>query len=546
MNAIKKILTISLAIMLMLGVGTAAMFASSGAEAHAAQKGTLTVNGTTDGKTYAVYKVFDLTQSGDNYSYSVNQNFKAFFTEKKIADPIAYVKGLGDAELSNLAKDLFTWAKAHNITPAAKKKADGTSMTITGLDYGYYIMNPLGASGPDGQTATMFSMNTVSGKDTTINVKAVYPTIDKNIKNEGKTNEASIGDDITYVLESKVPDMTGYNRYYFIINDTLSKGLTYKAIDSIKVGQTTLTTDDYTVETSDAGNGKTAVKIVFKDFLEKYKDEVGSSIVVEYKATLNENAAAGTAEVNKASLTYSNDPDFDYKGDKPEDNPGTKPPTGETALVETETYTTSLTINKVDADQKKLTGAAFRITGNGVNIVVTTGDVYTKAADGTFWKLTDGTYTTTDPNGADVDKTKYESTTDKYKKETKATINTKDANVKAEAFVNEDGTLSFTGLGAGKYTISEIVTPDGYNPIKDIEVTVSFDKDKKAFSAEASGGNTVSVNGNKLSMTVVNKSGSLLPSTGGIGTTIFYLVGAALLLGGGFMLVRRKFGRING
>ncbi len=553
MKAIKKTLSICLALILMLGVGATALFAAPGAEVDAAaQKGTLTVNGTTAGKTYAVYKVFDLTQSGDNYSYTVNENFKDYFTKKNIADPIAYVKDLSGADLSNLAKDMFSWARANNIAPAAKQKAGGTSMTINGLDYGYYIMNPLGASGPDGQTATMFSMSTVSGKDTTINVKAVYPTIDKNIKegdNTSKTGEASIGDDITYVLESKVPDMTGYSRYYFIINDTLSKGLTYKQIDSVKVGQTTLTKDDdYTVETSDAGNGKTAVKIVFKNFLEKYKAEAGAAVVVEYKAKLNADAVAGVAEVNKASLTYSNDPTFNYTGDRPEDekDPEKTPPTGETAKVETETYTTSLTINKKDGDGKTLAGAAFRITGNGVNIVVTTGDVYTKATDGTFWKLTDGTYTATDPNGDGVDQTKYESKTDKYKKEAKAVIDTKGSNVDAEAFVNAEGTLTFTGLGAGTYTISEIVTPNGYNSIRDITVDVSFDKTKKAFAATASDGNTVSVENNKLSMTVVNKSGSLLPSTGGIGTTIFYIVGAALLLGGGLMLFRRKFSRSNG
>lgn len=545
MKLTKKVLSVFLALMLVAGIGCTSLMAMS-ETAHAARTGTLTVNGTTAGKTYAVYKVFDLTQSGENYSYTVNNNFVQYFKSKKIDDPVEYVGKLtaNSAELSKLAQSIFAWASENGVTPAAKKEATGDSMTIDGLGYGYYLLNPLGGSKADNGYATMFSMNTLSGKDTNINVKAVYPTVDKEIKGEGKTNSASIGEDVTYVLKSAVPDMTGYRGYYFIFNDTLSKGLTYKNIESIKVGDKTLTKDEYEVIGPDtADNGGTKIKIVLKDFFRNYKDKAGSDITVEYKATLNKDAEAGTAEKNKASLTYSNDPSYDYQGDKP--TPGSNAPVGETATTETETYTTSLTINKTDGN-KKLTGAAFRITGNGVKIVVTTGDVYTKAEGGTFWKLKDGTYTTDDPDGAGMDKSKYESTTDKYKKEAKAVINTKGANVNAEAFVNSDGTLTFTGLGAGSYKISEIVVPDGYNAIDDFDVNITFDKTQKKFTAVASNGNTVSADGNKLSMTVVNKSGSLLPSTGGIGTQIFYILGAILLIGGGAVLFGRRKIRNNG
>ncbi len=545
MKLTKKVLSVFLALMMVAGIGCTSLMAMS-ETAHAAQTGTLTVNGTTAGKTYAVYKVFDLTQSGDNYSYTVNSDFAQYFKDNGIADPVEHISKMSgnSAELSKLAQSIFKWASEKGIAPAAKKTADGNSMTIDGLGYGYYLLNPLGGSKADNGYATMFSMNTLSGNDTEINVKAVYPTVDKEIKDEGKTNSASIGDDVTYVLKSAVPDMTGYKGYYFIFNDTLSKGLTYKDVDSITVGGKKLEKADYEVEGPDAAdNGATKIRIILKDFFNKYKDQAGADIVVEYKATLNKDAEAGKAEKNKASLTYSNDPSYNYDGDKPA--PGSNAPVGETATTETETYTTSLTINKTDG-KNKLTGAAFRITGDGVNIVVTTGDVYTKAADGTFWKLKDSTYTTDDPNGADMDKSKYESTTDKYKKEAKAVIDTKGAKVNAEAFVNADGTLTFTGLGAGSYTISEIVVPDGYNAIEDINVDITFDKAEKKFTANASNGNTVSVDGNKLSMTVVNKSGNLLPSTGGIGTQIFYILGAILLIGGGAVLFGRRKIRNNG
>lgn len=107
----------------------------------------------------------------------------------------------------------------------------------------------------------------------------------------------------------------------------------------------------------------------------------------------------------------------------------------------------------------------------------------------------------------------------------------------AVAIIDDDGRITFTGLGAGKYTISESNTPAGYNTIADIVFTVSFDPDTKTFSAD----NDISLGANNtLETTIVNKKGSLLPSTGGIGTTIFYIVGAILVIGAGVILVAKK------
>lgn len=199
-----------------------------------------------------------------------------------------------------------------------------------------------------------------------------------------------------------------------------------------------------------------------------------------------------------------------------------------------------MTIQKQDGAGKALTGAAFRISGGGVKKVVTTGDVYVESTDGAYWKLTDGTYTTTDPNTDGIDTSKYASEDTRYAKEETTTIDGTLENVNVEAFVDENGQLTFAGLGAGTYTISEIVTPDGYNSIPDFTVTISFNANDKTFSATSSNSTSVSPNGNLLSMIVVNQSGSTLPSTGGIGTTIFYVVGGVLVVGAGVLLITRK------
>ena len=147
----------------------------------APQTGDLTINGTTAGKVYDLYKVFDLTHSGDNYSYTVTDEFANFFADEKYGDnPVAYVENLkGNADgLANLAKDLLAWAIANN---KPTKTVTGTADTtiVNDLDYGYYLMNPNGGSNPTDSWGTMFSLGTVLGEDTEIELKAEYPTIDK-------------------------------------------------------------------------------------------------------------------------------------------------------------------------------------------------------------------------------------------------------------------------------------------------------------------------------------------------------------------------------
>lgn len=537
MKSLKNVFGLLMALIITLALST---------PAFAAQTGDLTIQGTTSGNKYDLYRVMDLTQAGSSYSYTVNADFAPFFAAKGAdwADPVTKIGEMSNdsTALSQLAKELLDYAVREGIAPRTIIGADG-STTITQLEYGYYLLNPLGGSAASGTYATMFSLNTLSGADTTITVKAEYPSVTKQILENGvgaATNEASIGDDVKFQIFSKVPDMTGYTKYFFVVNDTLSKGLTFQQIDSIKVGGTPLDDTAFSFASAGKADGTTALEIVFKNFIQ-YAGRAGEEIDIEYTARLNESAQIGSANKNEVTITYSNDPKVTPSGDPDNpDKPSSTDPTGTTPKAVTETYTTSLTIHKLDGDRNILTGAAFRIEGDGVNTVVTKGEIFVADnAAGTYWRLTDGTYTTVDPATDGVDQTKYISTTDKYTKKTQEVLNTKVGNVKAEAFVDENGQLTFSGLGAGDYTITEIVTPHGYNSIDPFQITIGFDRTTKTFSAQKDA-TDLTIAGNVISLDIENKSGIALPSTGGFGTTVFYVLGGILICVAGILLVVKK------
>lgn len=149
MKKMKKLVSILLTVIMVLAMA---------ASAFAAQEGTLTINGTTEGKEYDLYRIFDLTQAGDNYSYTVNEDFKGYFSENNISDPVKYVedmKGEDKADnLSYLAQGLLAWAREHKID-AVERVPGAAESTSVDLEYGYYLLNPVGASGSAGSTATI-------------------------------------------------------------------------------------------------------------------------------------------------------------------------------------------------------------------------------------------------------------------------------------------------------------------------------------------------------------------------------------------------------
>ena len=539
---------------------------------------TLTINSQTSGHTFEAYQVFagDYSTENDtehlsNVTWGTGVDGDALLAALKsdvtignafadcatAADVATVLESYGgdsasiDAFAAVVEEHLTT---THTDSGAPTGTAPNLVYTISGLDDGYYFVKDQDDSlaGQESNAYTKFMLRVLG--DETVDAKADFPPLDKKIDAATDTdtengddpvssNNAAIGDKVPYILTSKVPEMDGYDTYYFIVNDTLSKGLTFNDDVVIKIGNDTLTKGtDYTVTTTGGEGQQTNVRIVFKDFIQ-YKDQAGDAITITYSATLNENAVIGAVDgnPNKAQLIYSNDPNYDYDGDEPSGDE----PTGKTPEVTVRTYVTGIRIAKVGEDgQTALTGAKFKIEGTRLNTVLVSGTRYVQDNDsGTYYQLkpttANGEYTYTDKAPTDQTKDAYVDPTGakKFRLETFTDSPiTKAEDVSYEGWVDASGVLVFKGLGAGEYTITELVAPNGYNLLAS-PITVNID-----WQAPATGSNdctwstrtegaSYDASDGMIHITIENQAGATLPSTGGIGTTVFYVTGGVLVVG---------------
>lgn len=514
-----------------------------------------------DKHTYELYQIF----TGD-YADGVLSNVKWGKNGKggsqdeavsdTILDELTELNSQTDSQKLDAIKKYVDLTGAMDVEPT--KNTDG-SVTYNNLTPGYYLVKDEDGSIEGNDIYTTYVVRVTDGS-LTFKRKGDVPTVDKEIVEgtQGKdVNEASIGDTINFKITGTLPsNIADYKEYTYIFTDTLSKGLTYTD-NTIKVcivnGATEKDVTKYFYQgigTYDENNG-TTIMVGISDLkalgnLEEVTINNNSKIVVTYSATLNKNAKiAGEGNDNKVKLSYSNDPNNSGEGTTapPPENPGEPTePKGQTPESRTVTYTTGLTILKNDSANKVLTGAEFTLTGNGVNIVLVATDEFVEDANGNYWKLKDGTYTTTEPNtsGGDEDNSDfYESTTQKYEKTTTTVSKgASQSETNVVGAVGNDGRVTFSGLGAGTYTITETKTPSGYNTISPITFTLSFNDTDKMFVSD---NDSVNVGAdNMLDTTIINQSGSTLPSTGGMGTTIFYVLGAILVVGAGVLLVVRR------
>lgn len=549
-----------------------AMILSLSATAFAAETtGSITINSADNvsvaGKTFNAYKILDLELVGDGYVYTVPAELETFYATKFSLDPESgdfdYEVTQKIAEMTDNSDDLFAFAaealaaaKAAGVTPATQTGAEGAaSVVLEDLPLGYYVIEDAGAATPI--SALMLDS---TNPDVDITIKADKPELEKKIDGdkdtddttEGKVdfNNAAIGDQIPYVLTSAVPDMTGYTKYFFIVTDTLSAGLTFNNDVAITLGGDPLTADkDYTVTVASNEDGTTTVEIVFVNFIQ-YKAQEGAAIEITYSATLDEDAVIGVeGNPNEVTLEYSNNPTVTPNGDPENPNkPGSNDPTGETPKDETYTYVTDLEIIKVDSAGNRLEGAVFTLTGTKLNKVIVENEAFVvDNENGTYWLLKDGTYTTDDPTAEGMDQDAYADTTTKYTKTGTTEVVTVTEDVTLTAAVGADGKLTFTGLSAGTYTITEIKAPDGYNLLDaPIEVTITWTAPAEGSTectwtyantdTEGEGEEKVFTN----HVTVVNQTGTELPETGGMGTVLFYAIGGILVLVAVVLLVTKR------
>lgn len=560
MKYMKKLSALLLALIMVLSLTAGATAAET--------TGTITINNaqnvTVEGKTFNAYKILDLKLVGEGtdmgYIYTVPTGLESFYATEfnldaaagdfdyEVTQKIAAMTDNSDALFAFASKALNA-AKTANVTLSTVTGTTGaTSVTFTDLPLGYYVVEDAGEATPI-SALILDSTN----PNVTVTIKADKPGMEKKIDGDTDTddstsgkvdyNNAAIGDKVPYVLTSAVPDMTGYTKYFYVVTDTMSKGLTFNNDVVIKVGDKTLVKDtEYTVTVTNNDDGTTTVKIVFINFIQ-YKEQKGAAIDIRYSATVDTDAEIGVVgNPNKVQLEYSNNPNITPEG---ENEPTEKDPTGKTPEDETRTYVTEIIINKVDNQGNKLTGAEFTLSGTKLNKVIITKEVFTENENGTYWKLTDGTFTTEDPAAEGMDQTKYESTTVKYIKETKSETVTTSETVKATATVGSDGLLTFTGLSAGEYTITEIKAPNGYNLLTaPITVVIGWTAPTEGtdcvWTYTWTDNNNVGNSTNENQINIVNNAGVELPETGGMGTTLFYIVGGILVLAAVVLLVTKK------
>ena len=495
-------------------------------------------------------------------------------------------------ELDELAKIISENLSATKYAFSGTKEA-GYQATVP--NDGYYFIKDTTTSLPEGDTASKFMLNVV--KDVTINAKDTSLAPDKEITG-GPTNvkegTAAIGDLVTFQVAIQVPDTTNYiDNFWFIMKDKLPAGMTFNEVTSIKTyaagdidtsaaykvkanATATATITDYVLtvaaKNSDeygaytkpenknaavTADGGQKIKIVFhnfKTFAEtkvNEKNHIGEYVVIEYSAYVNDDAQYGaTGNKNEVQFVYSNDPNHDYNGDEP--GPNSQDPTGETPKDETTTYVTALEILKVDGTNNNtaLEGAEFEITGTAYNLTLVTGEKFVKDNEnGTYWLLKDGSYTTQDPNAEGMNQTQYaQPITDKYKKEVVNKVVTTPTDTKITAISGADGKINISGLKPGTYTVKETKAPDGYN-LDSTPRTLVIAWNKPAAQATNGGfsigegttdGWEMTTDGALYKIRIQNNQGSTLPSTGGIGTTIFYILGALLVIGCGIVLIARR------
>ena len=501
-------------------------------------------------RTYEAYQIFQGNLDGNTLSdieWGTGIDGAAFLTELKKNAPFTSctdAKTVAEklATFENNSDGAVAFAKlAGNFLTTATGSATATSSANGEIKVpaaGYYLLKDVTDVTKPHDALSLNILEVV--KNVTVNPKADHPTVDKKIGTDissgAAANTATIGDKVPFVIASKVPKMQGYTKYFFVLNDSMSAGLTNNKDVAIKIGTTTLAADAYDVTYDDTAN---TMKIVIKNFIQ-YKSQADADIVVTYSATLNEKADLSTDKGNKntVKLTYSNNPNVDYKGDN---EPDSTDPVGETPEHVTVTYSTQLQLTKVDGkDKSKLKGVEFQIAGTSIKAVVSTSGYFKQDAAGTYYQLKDGTFTETAPTTET--ESKYVSTSVKYAKVTDTAEQTKMQKVTASGTTDANGVITFKGLGAGTYYITELKTLGGYNlltaPII-VEITATPGTTSCTWTAKVNGENAT-FEDDMVKLTVENNKGSDLPITGGIGTTIFYVIGGLLGCGAVVMAITKK------
>lgn len=490
MKVIKKITAIMLSIMMVLGMSSVVSAAETSGT-YNDDIGSITINAAIKDHPYTIYRILQLESfSGDdtnlengNYAYKVETGWDGFVNDTAKGgkylekDADGYVTWKTGADEKKFAKEALEYAKTLTTSGSYKNTQTTTTNTLT------FSGLKLGYYLVDSSVGSLCFLGTTN-KDVTIQEKNGVPSVEKMVKSGTtykKKNTASIGDEVEF--QTTITAQAGAQSY--VLHDKMSDGLTFSGTVSVtKEGRTLNGTTDYSldVNTLTAMADGCAFEIKFtQSFCDTLK--ANDQIIVTYSAILNEKAKIKTDDnKNETWLKYGDGKESTH------DSTITK-----TFEIPVFKYTDKLA--KGGAAESPLEGAKFilRKTGSTKGI---------------------GLKSITAPTGEEGDYYRFD----------KATT------AETEVTTNNTGKFTIQGLASGTYELVEKEPPKGYNKLPGfVEITIDEDG-KVSYNTET----------NATWVKVENKSGSLLPSTGGRGTTLFYILGAILVVGSGVVLITKK------
>ena len=456
--------------------------------------GSITISNAAKGETYAIYKLFEATVNADGSSIAYTGTIPASLSTYFTADKNGYISATADAtDGENMSEGLKAALKTWTATATAAKTAesDGSALNFKELAYGYYVVTTT-------QGDMLISVDSTMPNATIVDKNSSTP---KDLTKAASSENVCIGDTVTYTVSFKTSNYYGAGKeakeiVSYTIEDTLPAFLTDVTVTSISVNNDAI--QDQTGATPQFDSNKKIVIDWYDEVNKQFLYDNGATVTITYTAKVTDKAIIdGNGNTNDVTLKWTT---------KGSDQPVPS------EIKEKETiYTYAIALKKVNDKGQALPGAIFEFP------------FYVKS--------------TADADGAYI----YAGTE-------------AGENLTKQITTPADGVIIVKGVKTDSYTITEFKAPDGYNKLAD-PVTVTAVRTgstttSKTVYLDENGKETnettaieVKVENNDIAATavvVVNKAGTELPSTGGMGTTLFYVLGAVLVVGAGVLLITKK------